>query len=219
MPIDAIIFDVEGTLINCVGHVLDSWHKTLAEGGHTVLRADLQRFSGMDGHDMLDRLLPGVPTTEKEVLLKAQGERYRRSYLHLGRPFAGVRDLITGLKKDGYRLAIATTCKADELKAYDAHMGILDSIDAVACGSDASHGKPHSDLFRLALRKLPGLEPRKAMAVGDTPYDALAAKPLSISVTGLLTGGFDEHELRTAGCDVILPDVGSLHEVLQSRGR
>src|SRR4051794_24695879 len=125
MTSHAVIFDVEGTLMYCVPLVLECWHLTLAEAGHTVLRSDLQRYSGMDGNDMLDRLLPDSWTSEKERLLKVQGERYRHGYLSRARPFPGVPELLSRLKDRRYMLGIATTCKNDELKAYDEHMDAL----------------------------------------------------------------------------------------------
>ncbi len=218
MPTSAIIFDVEGTLVDCVPYVLKSWHVTLAEAGHTVLRWDLQRYSGMDGKEMLNRLLPDTEKSEKERLLKAQGERYRSTYLSLAEPFSGVRELVSRLKDQHYMLGIATTCKDDELQDYDKHMDVLRFIDALACGDDASQGKPHPDLFYHVMKKLGVAEAQRVFAVGDTPYDALAAKPLGLKVAGVLTGGFSSEELKAAGCDVVLPEVKVLEGYLSSRG-
>jgi phosphoglycolate phosphatase-like HAD superfamily hydrolase len=214
MATDIIVFDVEGTLIDCVPQVLESWQHTLAEGGHTVLRSDLQYCSGMDGNDMLDRLLPHVQTSEKKRLLKAQGERYRRAYMSLTKPFPRVPDLIRRLKDQQCVLGVGTTCKGDELKAYDQSMSVLRFIDAVACGDDASKGKPHPHLFYEVLKKLGVTEPHRVLAVGDTPYDALAAKPLGLRVAGVLTGGFSSDELMAAGCDVVLAEVKDLEGYL-----
>jgi HAD superfamily hydrolase (TIGR01509 family) len=205
-----IIFDVEGTLMDCVRHVLESWHVTLAKAGHTVMRSDLQRYSGMDGNDMLERLLPAVTEGERKQLLQLQGERYRQSYTALARPFQGVRELLGRLKAQHYILAIATTCKADELEAYDKHMDVLKLMDAVACGDDAAKGKPHPDLFYQVLTKLGMPEPQLGLAIGDTPYDALAAKPLGLRVAGVLTGGFSPRELKASGCEVVLDEVKDL---------
>jgi HAD superfamily hydrolase (TIGR01509 family) len=213
MTTDIIVFDVEGTLIDCVPHVLESWHHTLAEGGHRVLRSDLQYCSGMDGKDMLDRLLPHVLSSEKKRLLKAQGERYRKAYMSLAKPFPRVADLIRRLKDQQRVLGVATTCKDDELKAYDQSMGVLRFMDAVACGDDASKGKPHPDLFYEVLKKLEVTEPHRVLVVGDTPYDALAAKPLGLRVAGLLTGGFSSEDLKAAGCDVVLAEIKDLEGV------
>lgn len=214
MPLDAVIFDVEGTLVDCVPHVLESWGLTLADAGHNVARDVLQRYSGMDGGDMLGRLLPEASRAEKKNLLEAQGERYRGEFLHRARPFYGVRNLLESLKKQRIRLAVATTCKGDELKSYDKRLQVLSLLDAVTCGDDVSKGKPHPDLFRHALRKLSLTDASRCMAAGDTPYDAQAAKALGIHVTGVLTGGFSRAELIASGCDAVVNEVQDLERAL-----
>jgi phosphoglycolate phosphatase-like HAD superfamily hydrolase len=104
-----------------------------------------------------------------------------------------------------------------ELKAYDEAMDVLGFMVAVACGDDASKGKPHPDLFYHELKKLGVPEAQGVLAVGDTPYDALAAKPLGISVVGLLTGGFSSGELKEAGCEAVLAEIGDLEGYLNGR--
>jgi beta-phosphoglucomutase-like phosphatase (HAD superfamily) len=56
--IAAVFFDVEGTLLDCVPQILECWRDTLAAAAHRFSLAELQRYSGMDGGEMLDRLLP-----------------------------------------------------------------------------------------------------------------------------------------------------------------
>jgi phosphoglycolate phosphatase-like HAD superfamily hydrolase len=202
--ITTIIFEVEGTLIDCVPHVLESWQRTLESADHNLPLATLQRYSGMDGSEMLDILLPGAREQVKEHLLKTQGETYRRDYLGRGRAFEGVHGLFQALRETGYGLGIATTCNQDELSAYDRKMQVLRLTDAVACGDDAQHGKPHPDLYRIALQKLRVRVPSSAMAVGDTPYDAIAAKTLGMRAVGLLTGGFSRDDLISASCEDVL---------------
>src|SRR5436853_6553840 len=145
MPLAAIIFDVEGTLVDCGPQVLDSWKQTLEGAGHDVALAELQRYSGMDGADMLERLLPDQSKKHKEGLLKAQGDRYRRDYLALARPFNGVRELFKTLKQRGFALVIATTCKQDELRSYDHSLRLLQPTDAAACRIEGAQGKQHPD--------------------------------------------------------------------------
>lgn len=209
----AIIFDVEGTLIDCVQHVLACWEVVLGAAGHHISGQELQKYSGMDGGDMLDRLLPGLSKQNKDHILKTQGETYRKDYLQLGRPFAGVRGLFSALKDRNIALGIATSCKGDELREYDRQMRILDLVDAVACGDDATKGKPHPDLYHAALKKLCINKPRHAMAVGDSPFDAMAAKSLGMRAAGVLTGGFDAEVLADAGCNPILRDIREVEGV------
>jgi phosphoglycolate phosphatase-like HAD superfamily hydrolase len=216
MALHTIIFDVEGTLVDCVPHVLRSWQSILATAGRPVGLADLQRYSGMDGGDMLERLLPDLGRAEKKRLLEAHGKLYCGDYLPLTRPFAGVRPLFVALKQQKYTLAIATSCTGDELKSYDETMQVLELVDAVACGDDIPTGKPHPDLFCDVLRQLQVGEAQHVMAVGDTPYDALGARPLGMHVVGVLTGGFSTEQLMDAGCDLVLTQVKHLADCLKA---
>jgi HAD superfamily hydrolase (TIGR01549 family) len=202
-----IIFDVEGTLVDCVAQTLESWQEALEESGHVVTRGSLQAYSGMDGREMLDRLLPGVPGDKKKEILKRQGTLYEQQHLRAVRSFPHVHELFRTLKKRGFTLAIGTTCKHDELAVYDKHMRVLEFTEAIACGDEVKRGKPNPDLFRCVLDKLGADEARPAIAVGDTPYDAKAATALRLQAVGVLTGGFSEEALRSAGCDRVLREV------------
>src|SRR4051794_32547808 len=115
----AVIFDVEGTLVDCVGQTLECWHETLAEFGFQFTVERLHGFSGMDGQAMLSALLPeDVREKLKQPILNAQGERYRSKFLPTVRPLPGVRTLFENLRGRGLKIALATTCDATELKHY-----------------------------------------------------------------------------------------------------
>jgi haloacid dehalogenase-like hydrolase len=90
--------------------------------------------------------------------------------------FPGVRALFEYLKATGIRVALGTDCQKDELDHYLDRAGIRDLIDAAACGSDVKHGKPHPDVFELARKRLKLRTRGSIVCVGDTPYDAAAAR-------------------------------------------
>ena len=77
----AYIFDVEGTLIDCVAETLQCRGETLAAFGISVPSGHLQLMSGMDGDEMLATLAPGLDQRARKNILAAQGERYRAVYL------------------------------------------------------------------------------------------------------------------------------------------
>lgn len=209
-PGPVAIFDVEGTLIDCVPQTLQSWRQTLAESGHRFDLDRLQPYSGMDGSQMLDCLLPDIPKDLKKHLLKQQGENYRRFYMSRARPFIDVRELFETLKRADVAIGIATTCQEDELETYETMMHALELVDAVTCGGEVEHGKPDPALFRATLIKLGAPEPSGAVAIGDTPYDAKAATALGMNSIGLVTGGFSRADLKKAGCSCV---IGSLTEL------
>jgi len=97
--------------------------------------------------------------------------------------------LIEGLKGWGIAIGLATTCKSDELAAYDEHLRIRPLVDAIVCGEAIPHGKPDPALLRECLTLLHINDPSEVIAVGDTPYDAIAAKRTDIHCVGVLTGG------------------------------
>jgi HAD superfamily hydrolase (TIGR01509 family) len=206
----AVIFDVEGTLIDCVPLVLESWRETLHKAGHLFSVQDLQPYSGMDGAWMLERLLPLEPVDVRQQLLEEQGRRYRTDFLRLARPFAGVRELVEGLKAWGVAVGLATTCKGDELAAYDERVQVRPLADAIVCGEAVKHGKPHPALLRDCLTALGVDDSSAVIAVGDTPYDAIAAKGAGMRCVGVLTGGFTRQSLQAAGCDEVLDRVVTL---------
>ena len=82
----------------------------------------------------MEQLLPDERSEERQRLLKMQGDRYRSDFLERARPFPGVHELLAMLKRSGVAIAIATTCKRDELQFYDERMHVLKLADAIACG-------------------------------------------------------------------------------------
>jgi phosphoglycolate phosphatase-like HAD superfamily hydrolase len=206
----AIIFDVEGTLIDCAPQLLECWQGTLREFGHELSIPTLHPLLGLDTDDMLATLLPDVGEDEKRAIANAQGQRYRKQYLPFVGAFPGVRLVVERMRRAGYRIGLETSSQRDELAAYVHLAGLTGLFDAVACGSDkAMRGKPHPNLLSLVLRRLG--RPIQAIHVGDTPYDGMAARHLGLSAVGTLTSGFRADELTRAGCDEV---IGALPELL-----
>jgi phosphoglycolate phosphatase-like HAD superfamily hydrolase len=214
----ALIFDVEGTLVDCVEQTLESWRETLADFGLNFSIKQLHPYSGMHGAEMLDHLLRSSKASRlKHEILAEQGARYRKKFLRTVRPFPGVRALFESIKELDRPIGLATTCQPDELSYYGSILGVFDLIDAIACGEDVERGKPHPDLFIVALQRL-GVEGQSATALGDTPYDAMAAARAGIvGIAGTLTGGFSRKELQTAGCQLVVESVTELLPEVQQR--
>src|SRR6267378_5736416 len=203
----AYIFDVEGTLIDCAPQILRCWHETLAGFGVPMPMVSLQRLSGTDGDEMLATLLPSCDEAARKKILTAEGERYRAVYLPRVRAFQGVRAVFTAIKSHGARIALATDCQSDELKRYRSLMNVDDLIDATACGDEVSKGKPDPALVELALRHLGSTPAASATMIGDTPFDAQAARRAGATAWGTLTGGHARSSLIDAGCSLVVSSV------------
>lgn len=108
----------------------------------------------------------------------------------------------------------ASSAKKDELSFYKHLSGIEDIVENETQSDDANSSKPHPDIFNAALGLLPGLNKDEIIVVGDTPYDAEAARKAGLHTIGVLCGGFTEENLREAGCIAIFRDPADLLEKL-----
>jgi len=113
--------------------------------------------------------------------------------------------------KSGLRNALASSAKGEELAALKSIIGIEDDrLDAETSSRDAERSKPFPDLFEAALAQLPGVTADETIVIGDTPYDAEAARKAGMRAIGMLCGGFAEADLRAAGCVAIYRDPAHL---------
>src|SRR4030088_488865 len=215
MLFSGYIFDVEGTLVDCVPQNLLSLQESLARFGVIVPYEMLQLYSGLDGDQTLQLIAPDLAEADRKRVLEARGKLYEGKYLASVKVFTGVREVFEALTSDGGRIALATDCKGPVLKHYLSLLQVDDLIDSIACGDDVEHGKPDPRLVGLALRKLevPG---GQAVMIGDTPYDAEAALGAGTSAAGLLTGGFAREALAEAGCFVVAKELQGLLACLES---
>jgi phosphoglycolate phosphatase-like HAD superfamily hydrolase len=198
MRFSGYIFDVEGTLVDSVRQNLLSLQDALAKFGVLASYDLLQLYSGVDGDQPLQLVAPDLDGGDRKNVLGVQSKLYEANYLESVKAFPRVRDVFDALRRGGGRIALATDCKGPALKHYLSLLNVSDLIDSMACGDDVEHGKPDPRLVGLALKKL-GVAGGQAVMVGDTPYDAEAARGAGTAAAGLLTGGFAEEVLAGAG--------------------
>ena len=102
---------------------------------------------------------------------------------------------------------LASSAKEEELDRYIDLLGVRDLADAWTSSADVEATKPHPDLVEVALERVSG---ESAVMVGDSTWDAEAAKRARVPTVGLLTGGFSEAELRDAGADPVFSSLEDL---------
>ena len=213
----AAIFDIDGTLVDSVDIHAEVWQRVLAEFGKNVSFADVRRQIGKGSDTLLPEFLSREELAQKgKEISEHRAELFKREYLSRVRPFPKVAELLRRIRREGVRIALASSSKADEVVHYKEICGIKDLVDAETSADDAEKSKPYPDIFEAALAKLPGVTAAEALAVGDTPYDAEAAAKNGIQTIGLLSGGFPEEDLRSAGVIAIYRDCADLLERFES---
>lgn len=208
--IKAVIFDIDGTLVDSVDLHARAWQEAFAHFGHDLPFDAVRSQIGKGG----DQLMPVFLSRDE---LEARGEEienyrsqlYKTRYIDRVRPFPKGRELIERIRADGLRVGLASSAKGDELERYKKIARIEDLIDRETSSDDAKKSKPHPDIFAAALDRL-DVEAHEAISIGDTPYDAQAGGKIGLRTIGVLSGGFPESDLRGAGCIAIYGDVADL---------
>jgi HAD superfamily hydrolase (TIGR01549 family) len=206
----AVIFDVDGTLVDSVDLHAEAWQLAFEKFGKIVSFAEVRRQIGKGS----DQLLP-VFFSERELaefgreLDSYRSELFKKDFLPRVKGFPRVRELFERILRDK-QIALASSAKADELATYKRLAGIDDLINKETSSDDADKSKPFPDIFAAALAQLQNIAARDAIAVGDTPYDAQAAGKIQLSTIGVTCGGWPEQELRRAGCIAVYSGPGDL---------
>jgi HAD superfamily hydrolase (TIGR01509 family) len=207
----AVIFDVDGTLVDSVDLHANAWLDAFREFGKEVEFARVRRDIGKGS----DKLMPDFLSEEEieefgDELSEYRERRYQEEYMPRVVGFPKVRELLERLRARGQRVALATSGETDVLEANKKAADIEGLADVETSSSDVEESKPEPDVFAAALEKLGDVDPSEVVVVGDTPYDAEAAGKLGLRTVGLLCGGFPESELRRAGCVAIFRDPADL---------
>ena len=211
MKPQAVIFDVDGTLIDSVDLHAQAWSEAFAAFGRDVPFDAVRGQIGKGGDQLLPVFLAPdeVETVGKRVEAR-RSEIFKERFLDTLRPFPDVRALFERLRADGIRIALASSAKGDELERYKRIAAIEDLTDRHTTSDDAERSKPYPDIFAVALDRLGSPDPSRVLVVGDTPYDAEAARKLGIRTVGVLCGGFPEADLRREGAVAIFRDPADL---------
>ncbi|PWC54504.1 HAD family hydrolase [Azospirillum sp. TSO22-1] len=202
----AVIFDVDGTLVDTVDNHARAWQEAFAHFGIPTTYQDVRSQIGKGADQLMPVFVPKEELERRGAEIDAfRSALYKRRYLHEARGFHRTRALVQRILADGKRVALASSAKGDELAVYKRAAGIDDLVDTETAKEDADKSKPHPDIFQAALAKL-GIRPEEAVVVGDTPWDAKAAAKAGIPMVGVLCGGFAEADLRAAGCREVWDD-------------
>lgn len=217
--VEAVIFDVDGTLVDSVDLHARAWREALSHFGVEVPYPTVRAQIGKGGDQLIPALVPEDWLEELGEPLEAfRGRLYREVYLPQVAAFPAVRRLFARLRADGKRLALASSAKDDELGHYVRIAAVEGLFDASTSADDADRTKPHPDVFEAVLRKLGDPPPERCRVVGDTPYDAIAARRAGLTPVGLLCGGFPAELLRRAGCVLLHRDPASLLAAYEQDG-
>jgi HAD superfamily hydrolase (TIGR01509 family) len=185
----AVLFDIDGTLIDSNDAHTRAWVQTLERHGHSVSYERIRSLIGK-GSDKVFAELLGIESDSAlaKQITKDRTQLLSSSFIPNLEPTPGARLLVERMRSEGLRLVIASS-SGEELPALLAQAGLEDLLDTAVSPDEAKESKPDGDIIEVALRKA-GVQPTEAVMVGDTPYDIAAAKAAGVKCIAVRCGGY-----------------------------
>ena len=203
----AALLDVDGTLVDSNYHHAVAWYRAFSREGETVPLWQLHRHMGMGG----DQLVAAVAGEEfdsrhGDAVRDAEKQAYQELIGEV-KPLAGARRLVEELKRRGHVVVLASSAKAEETEHYLDLLDVRDTVDGWTTSADVEQTKPRPDLIEAAVARAGG---GRAVIIGDSTWDFVAAGRAGVAGIGLMTGGFSPEELRVAGAEHVFESLDEL---------
>jgi HAD superfamily hydrolase (TIGR01509 family) len=197
----AVLFDIDGTLVDSnYLHAL-AWRRAFLAGGHDVPTAEIHRRIGMGSPLLMEQLI-GAPDDDVKAVWREQFTELRGEL----RALPGAADLLRHLSSRGCTIVLASSSEEDDVDALLAAIDAPDAIEGVTSSGDVDEAKPDPEVFATAL-EVAGCGPEDAIVVGDTVWDVEAARRTGLDCVGVLTGGISAAELLQAGAVAVHRDL------------
>lgn len=209
--IKAILFDIDGTLLDSNDAHAESFVEAFKEFDKTVSFVELKWLIGMGADMILEKYL-----SKNEIkkfgkdLLEYRKKIFLEKYLPKTKLISGIKELFEKLHSDKFLIALASSASDEELEKYKNKLKISKFLSEETTADDAEEAKPEPDIFQAALQKLEKVKKDEALIIGDTPYDAEAAIKAEIKIIGVKTGGWSAEKLKEKGCEQVYENLNDI---------
>lgn len=195
----AVVFDVDGVLVDSYRAHFQSWQLLGAETGCGLSEQQFAEFFGRSGQDVIRQFWNGNDLTSERIAeLHARKNKLYREVVASGlSPMDGAIDLIIALYEAEIPLALASSGPRDNVDLAVDTLGVRWLFQAQIAGEDVRRGKPDPQIFRLAAQRL-GVGPRRCAVIEDAPAGVAAAKAAGMVCIGLLPAGQSPDFLASA---------------------
>lgn len=207
----AIIFDVDGVLVDSMRFQADAWVETFREVGISITREDIYELEGSNNRRLIKSIFEKAGKEPDSLLLEQLPEK-KREILEFDqiKPFEGILDCLKELKRH-FKLAMVSGSHVDTVNKV-VNKFFSNCFDVVITGSDLERGKPDPDPYLKALEKL-DLTKNECIVIENAPLGITAAKRAGlycVAVASML----EPEEVQHA--DLVLNDHSALLDYLKS---
>ncbi len=195
----AVIFDVDGVLVDSYHAHLASWQMMCRERGLPMTQEDFAATFGRTSREVIRQLWSDYVSGDGMIAeLDDRKEALFREMLRQDFPaMDGAVALIDCLKEAGFRLALGSSAPPDNVDLVLDHLQRRDAFGAVITGNDVTRGKPDPQVFLLAAERL-ALPPARCVVIEDAPLGVTAARAAGMRCVGFASTGRDRRKLANA---------------------
>ena len=204
----AVLFDIDGTLVDSNYLHVHAWQRAFDQLGFGVEAWRIHRSIGMDGTSLVTSLATDAPNNAVDRLKQLHSQYYRDTVEFL-RPLPGATALLDKVVALGLQVVLATSAPKDELSILRQVLGRDDIISAVTSSDDVDEAKPRPDIVEVALDRA-ATPCDRAVFVGDTIWDVRAASRAGVPCLCVLSGGISRQELDVEGAAAVFDNTRQL---------
>jgi HAD superfamily hydrolase (TIGR01509 family) len=197
MTSPAVLFDIDGTLIDSNYLHVHAWQRAFSEQGFDVESWRIHQRIGMDGSTLVEELVPDASDDVADEL-KELNSRFYFELTSLLKPLPGALRLLDAVADMGLQAVLATSAPEDELEVLRKVLQRDDIVSAVTSSGDVDTAKPEPGIVEVALERA-GVTADQAIFVGDSVWDVRAAKRAGVACVGVQSGGIDHRALEAEG--------------------
>jgi beta-phosphoglucomutase len=207
--LEAVIFDMDGVLIDSYDAHFRSWRKLGEERGREYTEQDFLAGFGRTSREVIVEQWGGGDMTDEQIAEIANRKEalFRDSLAEEFPAMPGAVELIEELRRAGVRVGVGSSGPPDNVHLILDRLGVKHALSAVVTGADVTRGKPDPQVFQLVAERL-GVPPEHAVVIEDAPVGVQAARAAGMKVVGLASTGRTPDELR--GADRIVPSLAEL---------
>ncbi len=208
--IKAVIFDMDGTLVDSADIILGAFKHVLSGVGEPYDEMIVKSYIGRVLKDTYSSLLPDHET-EKIINTHIA---WQKNNQHLLKEYAGVHELLSNLKGEGYKLGLFTSALRQRVEREINTLKLGSYFDAIVCGDDLTKPKPDKQGV-VRIMQMMGIVPDEVVLVGDAEHDILSGKNAGVITIGITHGFGTQESLQKAGADYLVNNLSELLETIK----
>jgi len=216
---EALLFDLDGTLVDTVPVRVGGWVRAFAQFGLPIDPAILPQYMGSDGRWLAGEVARSVGReldwADRDKLDREAGDFFDRMNVSPA-TLPGATELLTLLEASSLTFTIATASQPGQVAVSVAALRLPTPPPIVDAGH-VEHAKPAPDLLLVAAAQV-GKAPERCWYVGDSTWDMMASVAAGMPAIGVTTGATDAAGLRAAGASAVIAGLPALQDELRRRG-